>query len=70
MKEKLKKKKNCKRKRKERIIRQNISNLFRFLEMNFHSLIIILKTYLKKRNQRETEKEKDKECKRERKKER
>jgi hypothetical protein len=27
--------------------------------MNFHFLIIILKTYLKKRNERETEKEKD-----------
>jgi hypothetical protein len=37
--------------------------------MNSHFLIIILKTYLKKRNERETEKEKEKECKRERNKE-
>ncbi len=63
MKEKLIKKKNWKRKRKERIIRKNISNLFHFLEMNFHFLIIILKTYLEKRNEREIEKEKEKECK-------
>jgi hypothetical protein len=31
--------------------------------MNFHFLIIILKTYLEKRNEREIEKEKEKECK-------
>jgi hypothetical protein len=38
--------------------------------MKFHFLIIILKTYLKKRNEREIEKEKEKECKTERKTER
>jgi hypothetical protein len=40
MKEKLKNEKK-KKKSKERIIRKNISNLFRFLEMKFHFLIII-----------------------------
>jgi hypothetical protein len=53
-------KKKKKKKRKEIIIRKNISNLFRFLEMKFHFLIIILKTYLKKRNERETKKRKRK----------
>ncbi len=38
MKEKLK---NEKKNKKEKIIRKNISNLFRFLEMKFHFLIII-----------------------------
>ncbi len=51
-----------KKNKKEKIIRKNISNLFRFLEMKFHFLIIIQKTYLKKRNERETKKEKEKEC--------
>jgi hypothetical protein len=49
MKEKPKKKK----KRKQRIIIKNISNLFCFFEMNSRFLIIIFKTYFKKRNERE-----------------
>ncbi len=35
------KKKKKKKKGKEIIIRKNISNLFRFVEMKFHFLIII-----------------------------